>query len=120
MKRPGVTSDPVRLRPHDVVIVPFPFADSSTVKRRPALVLSSADFAAATGTVVLAMITTSAHDPWPHDVPLLDLDAAGLRVPCVVRWKLASRDVRLVIGKVGALTPRDRTAIRTALRAALG
>jgi mRNA interferase MazF len=115
-----VTSDPGPLKPFDIVIVPFPFAERDAVKRRPALALSSAEFIAATGTVVVAMITTSAHDPWPHDVPVADLRAAGLTNPCVVRWKLATRDVRFIIRRAGSLSARDRAAARVALRRAIG
>jgi mRNA interferase MazF len=115
-----VTSDRLRLRPYDVVIVPFPFAERDTAKRRPALALSSAEFIATTGTVVVAMITTGGHEPWPHDVAVSDLDAAGLRSPCVVRWKLATREVKLIIGRAGALSRRDRAAARSALHRVLG
>jgi mRNA interferase MazF len=31
------------------------------------------------------MITSAAHRPWPGDVPIHDLEAAGLSAPCVVR-----------------------------------
>ena len=107
------------IKPGDVVVVPFPFAERDTAKRRPALALSSAEFVASTGTVVLAMITTGAHEPWPHDVPVKDLRSAGLRTPCVVRWKLATRDVRMVLAKTGSLAPADRKAARMALRRAV-
>lgn len=44
----------------DVVVVPFPFTDRSTTKRRPALVLSDRDmFNARVGQVVMAMITSA-------------------------------------------------------------
>ena len=105
--------------PGDVLIVPFPFAERDASKRRPALVLSSADFVERTGTVVVAMITTRGHAPWPHDVPLTDLSAAGLSTPCVVRWKLATRDARLVHAKAGSLAPADRKSVRAAFQRAI-
>ncbi|RYD81610.1 MAG: type II toxin-antitoxin system PemK/MazF family toxin, partial [Sphingomonadales bacterium] len=43
----------------DTVVVPFPFTDRRTTKRRPALVLSHSPFADATENVVLAMITSA-------------------------------------------------------------
>ena len=115
-----MTSDAAAINAFDVLIVPFPFAERDSVKRRPALALSSADFIARTGTVVVAMITSRGHSPWPHDVPLSDLQAAGLHTPCVVRWKLATRDVRLIAGRAGSLAPTDRAAVRAAMRKALG
>ena len=53
--------------PFDVVVVPFPFTDSSRKKRRPALVLSQkAKFGALIEHSVLAMITSQKINlgPW--------------------------------------------------------
>src|SRR5690606_39424600 len=66
----------------DVVVVPFPFADRVASRRRPALVVSEADpLGTVVGHHVLAMITSAAHTRWPLDVPVGDLDAAGLPAP---------------------------------------
>jgi mRNA interferase MazF len=55
----------------DVVVVPFPFTDRTTSKRRPALVLSdSAAFNRQVGQSVLAMITSAKHPDWPLDVAI--------------------------------------------------
>lgn len=94
--------------PGDVVIVPFPFTDRQASKRRPALVCSSADFNRQVRHVVLAMITTATHSEWPSDVSIGDLDAAGLPAPSVVRWKLFTLDVSLVVRQAGALSAADR------------
>ena len=73
---------------NDVIIVPFPFTDRATTKRRPAVVLSNAAFNTATGHVIAAMITSAKQSAWSSDVAITDLAAAGLAVPCVVRMKL--------------------------------
>jgi len=53
----------------DVVVVPFPFTDQNTDKRRPALVLSDhANFNDETQNCVLAMITSAKNPAWPLDV----------------------------------------------------
>ena len=52
-----------------VVVVPFPFTDRATTKRRPALVLSAKAFNR-NGHSVLAMITSASHRPWPGDTPI--------------------------------------------------
>ena len=63
----------------DVVVVPFPFTDRSTTKRRPALVLSDArNFNQQVGRSVLAMITSTKNSDWPLDLEIKDLDSAGL------------------------------------------
>lgn len=98
--------------PGDVVIVPFPFTDREASKRRPALVCSSTGFNRQTRHVVLAMITTATHSPWSGDVPIRDIDAAGLPAPSVVRWKLFTLDATLVLSRAGTVSARDRSACR--------
>ena len=111
--RPSVTCDL-----WDVVVVPFPFSEKAGTKRRPALVLSRKAFNAS-GHVVLAMITTSAHHAWPGDVDIEDKDAAGLPLPCIVRLKLFTLDARLLMKRIGALSASDRRHVTTALKAHL-
>ncbi len=98
--------------PGDVVVVPFPFSDRDATKRRPALVCSAKAFNSAANHLVLAMITTAAHNTWPGDVSIRDLSRTGLPVPSIVRWKLFTLDVSLVIRKAGSLSDRDRATCR--------
>ncbi len=99
----------------EVVIVPFPFSTHPGNKRRPALVLSRHAFNQH-GSTVLAMITTAGHHPWPGDVRLTDLPAAGLSVPCLVRLKLFTIDNRLIVKKIGRLAAADRQGVRGELQ----
>ena len=73
----------------DVVVVPFPFTDRATTKRRPALVLSpKLTFGALIEHSVLAMITSAANAPWPLDVLITDGASARLRATSIVRcWR---------------------------------
>ncbi|MEK7816338.1 MAG: type II toxin-antitoxin system PemK/MazF family toxin [Pseudomonadota bacterium] len=106
---------------YDVVIVPFPFTDKAQVKRRPALVVSgSAAFNKKVGHSVMAMITSANNPPWPLDVPISDLDAAGLPAASVVRLKLFTLDHRFIIAKRGSLSDKDRKAVNRALKTVLG
>ncbi len=100
--------------PFDVVVVPFPFTDRETERRRPALVVSSPDFNAAHDQMVLAMITSTGGD-WPSDVAILDWCEAGLSVPCKVRLKLFTLDDALILRRTGALSERDAEAVRGSL-----
>jgi len=101
----------------DVVVVPFPFTDRSTTKRRPALVLSDARaFNKQVGQSVLAMITSARNSDWPLDVEIEHLDSAGLPAASVVRMKLFTLDDQLVIRKAGALAEDDRRSVAATLR----
>ncbi len=94
----------------EVVIVPFPFSTQLGNKRRPALVLSKRAFNQH-GSTVLAMITTAGHHPWPGDVLLTGLAAAGLHAPCLVRLKLFTLDNRLIVKNIGRLVAADRQQV---------
>ena len=96
----------------DVVVVPFPFTDKTTTKRRPALVLSdSGVFNTHIGHSVLAMITSAKHSDWPLDMNIEALDSAGLPAASIVRMKLFTLDDRLIIRKAGVLAGNDRNAV---------
>lgn len=101
--------------PGDVVVVPFPFTDRTTTRRRPALVCSTSEFNRRTGHLLLAMVTTATYSRWADDVPITGLDAAGLPAPSVVRWKLFTLDQRLVLRTAGRLAEGDREACRRAM-----
>ena len=101
----------------DVVVVPFPFTDRTAEKRRPALVLSHpSDFNAPTKHAVLAMITSATDRLWALDVPISDLTASGLSVPCAVRFKLFTLDQRLILRKLGSLAVKDRRLVSAAMK----
>ena len=105
----------------DVVVVPFPFTDQNTTKRRPALVLSEGDpFNRATGNCVLAMITSEKNPPWPLDAKIGGLKKAGLPAPSKVRMKLFTLDSRLIVKKIGGLSGKDQKVVSENLRQLLG
>jgi len=103
----------VTYKAFDVVVVPFPFTDRATTKRRPALVLSDAkSFNQPVGQSVLGMITSAANSTWPLDINITDLDAAGLTSSSIIRMKLFTLDHQLIIRKAGSLAPKDRDAVQ--------
>jgi mRNA interferase MazF len=104
----------------DIVRMDFPYADSNTGTVRPALVVATP---AATGTfniVWVLMITSARHSPWPGDVAVSDLPAAGLSHPSIVRTaKIAAIDSRLA-ETIGRLSEADRAAVSQHLRQQFG
>ena len=91
---------------YDVVTVPFPFVDKSGTKKRPAVVLSTDEFNQCEHTV-LAMITTKKDPVWPGDTPITFYLEAGLRLPCLVRFKFFTLDNRLLYNRIGHLSVAD-------------
>jgi mRNA interferase MazF len=102
-----------------VVVVPFPFTDIEVSKKRPALVLSPADFQERHGHLICGMITSAAHSDWPTDVTLMEYHAAGLHKPCKFRLKLFTLQDDMVLYRLGALADVDREAITQVIRALL-
>lgn len=97
-----------------VVVVPFPFTDQDSSKRRPALVLSSTVFNTSVQHSVLAMITSAKNSNWLLDVAISDLQSAGLTSASIVRMKLFTLDNRLIIRQAGSLADADRQAVSIA------
>jgi mRNA interferase MazF len=87
---------------HDVVVVPFPFTKRDAAKRRPALILSE-PASLNIDKSILAMITSSSHQPWLLDVTIKDLEETGLNAPSIIRMKLFTLDNFLIFKTIGAL-----------------
>ena len=105
----------------DVVLVPFPFTDQSAIKRRPAIVVSSAAYHHARPDLLIMAVTS--QPPSAHSVgeaQVQDWRAAGLLKPSVLKPVLTTIDPALVLKKLGQLTSTDQTALRQALATILG
>ncbi len=103
-------------RHFDVVVVPFPFTDSTQKKRRPALVLSQSE--AFNGKIehsVLAMITSQKNESWPLDCAIQNKNQSGLTAPSVVRMKLFTLDHRFILRKIGHLSKKDQNQVKQSL-----
>lgn len=95
----------------DIVIVPFPFVDSSLTKVRPALVLSNHE-SNKQGSVVLVMITSAQHNKRFNDVLITNLESTNLPSASIIRMKLFTLDLTLVHKKIGVLSERDQMAFK--------
>ena len=101
----------------DVVVVPFPFTDQNTDKRRPALILSDYEiFNNVTQNCVMAMITSVKNSDWPLDVKIGSIKKAGLPASSKVRMKLFTLDSRLIVKKIGGLAAKDQEAVKKSLK----
>jgi len=97
----------------DVVVVPFPFSDLASSKRRPALVLAksgASDF-------VLSQITSkSVSDEHAVAIEATDFDAGGLSVTSNIRPnKLFTADASIIAYKAGNLKVETTNAVVAAI-----
>lgn len=99
----------------DVILVPFPFTDLSSAKRRPALIVSP-DAYNAEKDVVIAYVTSQTNSP-PRfgDYKLQKWNEANLPKPSLVRMKFATIDKTIVIKTLGELEATDREEIEKIL-----
>jgi len=104
--------------PGDVVVVDFPGVTG--VKRRPAVVLSSALYHAHRPDIVVGLITSqTAAALAPTDYALQDGAEAGLRLPSAFRSFLATLPPAANPVLAGRLSERDWREVQTRLALAL-
>lgn len=103
------------MTPFDVALVPFPFSDLTTVKKRPCLILCVLHPKGIQTHYVVSMMTSSlSRIEFPHDVALEDWKKAGLPKKTVVRLaKLVTIDGSLVKKRIGRISANDSRLVRT-------
>jgi mRNA interferase MazF len=101
----------------DVVTVDFPGVTG--VKRRPAVVLSSAVYHQQRPDVIVGLITSQMRGLCETDYPLQDWSNAGLWVPSAFRSFIVTLPPAANLVKIGHLSERDWQAIQTCLKTAM-
>ena len=98
----------------EVVLVPFPYADFSGFKKRPALVIGRAEF----DNLILCQITSQSKTS-ARAIKLSDQDfqEGGLKITSFVRPdKLITVDRTVIQTKVGSLKAIKIETVKTAVR----
>jgi len=99
----------------EIVLVPFPFTDLSSVKRRPALIVSP-DIYNAGKDLVIAYITSQLNSPSRlGDYKLQKWKEAGLLKSSIVKMKFATIDKTIIAKTIGELEDVDREEIEKIL-----
>lgn len=100
----------------DVVLVPFPFTNQVGVKQRPAVVVSSADYADARPDIVIMAITSQIRPTLGFaEYIIVDWQAAGLLKPSLVKPVFATIEQILVRRVMGRMSEPDGDGLRGAL-----
>jgi len=105
----------------DIVIVPFPFTDQTTTKKRPAVVISSAAYHYERPDLILMAITSQIRGmATVGEVIIHSWQEAGLIKPSIIKPVLATIERGLVIEKRGELSEDDQRDLKKALTAIMG
>jgi mRNA interferase MazF len=105
----------------DIVLVPFPFTDLTTARKRPAIVVSSdAYHRERRDVIVMAVTSQSRPGASIGEFAVEGWKDAGLLKPSVIKPIVATIDRDLVFRKLGALRDDDLDALRRTLSVILG
>lgn len=108
----------------DVVLVPFPFADLSANKVRPAVVVTADP---QSSDLIVAFVTSvmTNHSPRGAEVPLLHADVefhlTGLKMDSLIRLdKLVTLSSTLISRRLGKVGPATKARLGVMLRRTFG
>ncbi len=91
----------------DIILVPFPFTDLKTTKKRPALVISPNLYNKGPD-IIIAFITSQLDgNKRLGDYLIKEWGDAKLPKPSMIRMKFATIDQSIVVKKLGKLTAPD-------------
>ena len=117
MKMPLTTS----YRRGDILLVPFPFSDQTSLKQRPAVVISSDIFQQQGPDVLIMAITSQVGTSLRSGEFLMrDWQTAGLLKPSAVKAAIATIEAKLARRRLGCLSAYDLQQLDRSLRDLLG
>ena len=100
----------------DLVMVPFPFTDQTSVKQRPAVVVSSAAYNSERPDIILMAVTSQIKaSATVGEIMIHAWQKAGLSKSSAVKPIITTIEKRLVIRRLGQLSEEVREALKIAL-----
>ena len=103
-------------RKWDIVLVPFPFTDLSSTKKRPALVVSPNQYNAMDDLVIAFITSNLAGNEKFGDYLINSWQQSGLPLPSKLRMKFATVSKDVVLKKIGSIPAEEQVAISNLLR----
>jgi mRNA interferase MazF len=101
----------------DVLLVPFPFTDQTTTKKRPTIVISSDRYNQSKLDILLIAVTSQVKTPLQFgEILITEWSDAGLLKPSVIKPIITSLEKQLVIKKLGKLEAIDIHALQSLLQ----
>ena len=105
----------------NIVLVPFPFTDQSTTKKRPAVIVSSNPYNRQRPDIIIMAVTSKIRSAsYFGDVSVENWKQAGLLKPSVIKPIFTTIEKGLVIRKLGPMGEKDLSSLQEALKTILG
>lgn len=105
----------------DIVLVPFPFTDQSSTKRRPAVVISSGAYHRERADLIIMAVTSQVRPSGAMgEVYIGDGQSAGLIKPSAVKPVITTIEASVVLRRLGQIGENDRQALRRAIATLIG
>lgn len=105
----------------DIILVPFPFTDQSTSKKRPAVVISSKTYNTERPDLIIMAVTSQIKPASViGEVIIQDWQAAGLLKPSAIKPVITTIEKPLVIKTMGRLKEDDQKTLKESVRKILG
>jgi mRNA interferase MazF len=105
----------------DIVLVPFPFTDQTTTKKRPAIIVSSEAYQDKKLDLILMAVTSRSKPTLAFgEVRVDEWQKAGLLKPSVIKPVLTTVEKALIVKKLGRLEEHDRENLQNAIQDILG
>jgi len=101
----------------NIVLVPFPFTDQTTTKKRPAVVISSNSYNTTSPDIVIMAITSQTEKFFEIGECLIkNWKEAGLLKPSAIKPAISTTELKLVLKKLGKLSSEDLLSMDKALK----
>lgn len=101
----------------DIILVPFPFTDQKSTKKRPAVVISSPAYNNERPDLII-MAVTSQIKPTSviGEVTIQSWQEAGLLKPSIIKPVITTIEKKLVIQSMGHLNQNDLSSLQNGLK----
>ncbi|MCG2588227.1 type II toxin-antitoxin system PemK/MazF family toxin [Rhodohalobacter sulfatireducens] len=96
----------------DIVLVPFPFTNLQTTKKRPALIISPDNYNKGPDFIILFITSNVKSFGRTGDTIIKKWKESGLPNPSMIRMKFATLERSMILKKIGNLNNTDRERVR--------
>jgi mRNA interferase MazF len=101
----------------DVLLVSFPFTDLTTIKKRPAIVISSETYNQVKPDLILIAVTSQLSQELQFgEMLILEWSRAGLLKASLVKQLIATLEKSLIIKKLEELETQDKQSLKSCLQ----